>query len=359
LSNFVEPPEGYKGVNRWVNWHNYKVELGSGYAPHLLDDLQKRRNNIEAVICMVTGSAGKGKTYFVLRLSEILDKNFDVEVQVPFSVDELMKLISPDSPLKMGQVIVLDESQFAISSRNWASSIQKELMQQLEAIRSKGYIIFIVCLNENVLDVIARNYISTHKIHMMSRGHARAYIYNLSPFSKVPYPKIISRDVKMLLPSAEYCSFPSCLRCPYSGLNKSVWRVRAKWAEKNFPLCLTNRAIYERKKKSFLESMAEESIDNRERKKRINLPDLVKVIREHPDMLKKTQANRIDLASAVVVIRQFYGDNVPDVQVKKAKNEIDLDTEFVMKIPAFLSALGKEKRKSNKNTGKLNFPNQT
>ena len=81
-SLFVNPPEGYKGSNRWQNWHGYKVEVGGGYAPNLLNELQSKRDNIEACIVVVTGTGGNGKTYFALRCAQILDKNFDVDVQV-------------------------------------------------------------------------------------------------------------------------------------------------------------------------------------------------------------------------------------------------------------------------------------
>jgi hypothetical protein len=331
---FVDPPKGYKGANRWTNWHGFRAEFGSGYGTSLLDELQEKRDNIEACIVVVTGGGGKGKTYFTLRLAEILDPKFDVDVQVPFGPDEFMELISPDSPLGIGRVIVVDESQFAISSRDWYADIQKDLMKQLEAIRSKGFIIFIVALSEATLDVIARSYVITHKIHLMKRGRARVYTYQMGPFSKAPYPKTISRDEKMCLPGAEYCEHSSCLKCPYSGVAQPQWKHRNRWEEENMPLCQTIRARYERKKKFFLTEMAE--IANEKRKeaqmKKTQLSDIVAILREHVAMLRKTKRNRIDLSSATAIIRQFLGSGIPDNFVKKACRELDVDDETMGRV---------------------------
>jgi len=343
---FVDPPKGYKGANRWTNWHRVRAEFGSGYGTFLLDELQEKRDNIEACIVVVTGGGGKGKTYFTLRLAEILDPKFDVDVQVPFGPDEFMELIGPDSPLGIGRVIVVDESQFAISSRDWYADIQKDLMKQLEAIRSKGFIIFIVCLSEATLDVIARSWVITHKIHLMKRGRARVYSYQTGPFSTKPYPRTISKDEKMTLPGAEYCEHSSCLKCPYSGVAQPQWKLRNRWEELNTPLCQTIRALYERKKKFFLTEMAE--IANEKRReaqmKKTQLSDIVATLKEHTTMLRKTKRNRIDINSASAIIRQFLGSGIPDNFVKKACRELDVDTD-TMDTVQMLNYLVKPKEK--------------
>lgn len=322
---FVDPPKGYRGANRWTNWHGFRCEFGSGYGSYLLDELQEKRDNIEACIVVVTGTGGKGKTYFTLRLAEILDPKFDVDVQVPFGPDEFMELISPDSPLGVGRVIIVDESQFAISSRDWYADIQKDLMKQLEAIRSKGFIIFIVALSEATLDVIARSYVITHKIHLMKRGRARVYTYQMGPFSKAPYPKTISKDERMALPGAEYCEHSTCLKCQYSGITQPVWKQRTKWDNLNTPLCQTIRAKYERKKKFFLTEMAELANEKRREAqiKKVSVSDVSVVLRQHLSMLRKTKRNRIDGASAAVVIRQFLGTGISDAMTKKACRELE------------------------------------
>jgi hypothetical protein len=335
-SLYVDPPEGYAGSHKWVNWHGYKVEVGGGYGPHLLNEIQEKRNNIEACIIVVTGSGGKGKTYFCLRLAEILDHKFDVDLQVPFGADELLNLISSDSPLGMGRVIIIDESQFTMSSRDWYNSVQKVLMKQLEAIRSKGFIIFIVALSEATLDNIARAFVITHKIHLFKRGHAKVYRYSLGAFSKKPYPTTISKDCQMALPNAEYCEAASCLRCQYSGLGKDLWERMDDWVGKGDPICQTIRAKYERKKKKFLETVVDNSmgkieVKSLEMKKRVTVDDVVALMREKASELRLSNQGNIGRASAETLVRRYHPD-ISERTILRAVSAISQDESFCSKL---------------------------
>jgi len=337
MGEFVEPPENYEGANMWMDWHGFKVEVGGGYGPHLLNEIQAKRNNIEACIIVVTGSGGKGKTYFCLRLAEILDPKFDVELQVPFGADELLNLISSDSPLGMGRVIIIDESQFSMSSRDWYTNIQKVLMKQLEAIRSKGYIIFIVALSESTLDNIARSYVITHKIHLFKRGHAKVYRYSLGPFSVKPYPTKISGDCELALPGAEYCEGSYCLKCPYSGLSKILWSRRSLWAEKNDVICQTIRAKYERKKKLFLETMVDEATVKRTGfkieavKNKPTVDDAVATLKDNFSELKLSNQGNVGRASAEMLLRRRF-PSISERLVIRAVGVLSQDAQFCSKL---------------------------
>jgi hypothetical protein len=252
---FAQPPIGYKGPNRFMNWHGNRFEVGFGASPFFLREIEKRKNNIEACIVGIFGGAGRGKSYIALRLAEIIDKNFDPDLQVAFGSEEFLKLISPNSPLKMGQVIIVDEAQFSAGSRNWYNEIQKDLMAHLEAVRSMGFIIFIVALNLATLDVIARNYTLTHMIYMKRRGRGIAYRFYNSPFGKEPYKNRLG-IINTKLPDSGKCRYKSCLRCPYSGIQGKT----------NTKLCNTLRARYERKKREYLATTAKASEEKRQKR---------------------------------------------------------------------------------------------
>ena len=255
---FVEPPQDYRGNLKWMNWHGFYVKVGPGYTPFFFNEIERIRTNIEACIIATTGKGGSGKTYFVLRMAEILDPKFDPDIQVPFGSDELMKLIGDNSPLKMGQVIIIDESQFGMSSRDWYNDMQKDVMKQIEAIRSKGLIIFIVALNMKTLDVIARNYVMTHLVHMRRRGEGIIYRFYMPAFAQEPYKAKLG-TVRLNMPGYEGCQHPTCLRCRYSGLRKPKWTRRGHWAEDGETICMNIRARYERKKKAYLEAESQKS----------------------------------------------------------------------------------------------------
>jgi hypothetical protein len=260
-----------------MNWHGKRFEFGVGCSPFLLREIEKRKRNIEACIFGVFGGAGKGKTYSALRLAEIVDKKFDPSKQVAFGPEEFLKLIGPDSPLKMGQVIIVDESQFAAGSRNWYNEIQKDLMAHLEAVRSKGFVIFIIALNIATLDVIARNYTLTHMIYMKKRGSGVAYRFYASPFGKEPYKNRLG-VINLQLPGVGGCEHPSCLRCPHSGIAK----------RNSGTLCMNVRARYERKKREYLADQARASAEKRDAKE-----DKAKAV-DYQQMHKDVDWNKID-----------------------------------------------------------------
>jgi hypothetical protein len=281
-TQFALKPPNYEGPNRFMNWHGKRFEVGTGFSPFFLREVERRKGEIEACIVGVFGGAGRGKTYMALRQAEIIDEKFDPEIQVAFGPSEFLKLIGPDSPLNMGQVIVVDEAQFSAGSRNWYNEIQKDLMAHLEAVRSRGFIIFIIALNIATLDVIARNYTLTHMIYMKKRGQGVAYRFYSSPFGKEPYKNRLG-VIYAKLPGCGECQHPSCLRCPHSGI-----------ARKNSgQLCNNTRVRYERKKREYLATQArasqEKRQDKEEKTEKVNYEALADSIGVEYHTLPKTK----------------------------------------------------------------------
>ncbi len=325
---FVDPPTGYGGDKKWMNWGGYYVKIGPGYPPFFFNELERIRRNIEACIIAVTGKGGSGKTYFTLRMAEIMDPKFNPNIQVPFGSDDLMKLIGDDSPLKMGQVIVIDESQFGMSSRDWYNDMQKDVMKQIEAIRSRGFIIFIVALNMKTLDVIARNYVMTHLIHMRRRGEATVYRFYMPAFALEPY-KVKLGTVRLNMPGYEGCQHPTCLRCKYSGLKKPKWIRRDKWAEEGTAICMNLRSQYERKKKAYLESESEKSEKKKELKEQKrsgwNYEDLANSIALEYHTLPTTKKNqRKDVNAIADLLSKKIGKTVNNHVADKVRYVIEM-----------------------------------
>jgi len=326
-SQFIEPPSTYKGIAKTMDWKGVYVKTGSGYGPFFFNEIEKIRNNIEACIIAVTGPGGSGKTYFALRLAQLLDPTFNPKIQVPFGSSAFLTLISEDSPLKMGQFIIPDESQFTMGARNWYEDIQKDLMNQIEAVRSKGYVIMIIALNMAVLDKIARSYVMTHLIHMNKRGEATAYRFYMPAFAKEPYKKKLGK-VRLMLPGAEECGHSSCLRCGFSGVKKSTWAKRGEWAA-DTPICQNIRAQYEREKKAYLERTATEAGERRQKTVKPEFPKkkLMEVLLAHLDELKVTRNEKVDRARVRLVL-QKYEPNTPVNDSRHRRLAEDLELEY-------------------------------
>lgn len=284
-----------EGTNyKVMNWHGFQVVTGGQYGPFFFNEIEDRRRRNRSNIIVITGSPGEGKSYFALELGHMFDPNFDVEVQVVFERHTLMRLISNDSPLERGQVIVVDEAQFALGARNWFLDVQKDLMANLEAVRSKGFIIIIVCLHIAVLDVIIRKFVLSFMVHMEFRGHG--IVYRL--FTPRLESKMFTNRLGVLelpLPDVSLCGAPDCLICKF---------------KKN---CYTIRARYERKKLAFTGKKVKESeakaIANMQRKESQNIPDeeLVKVLHEHRDEFELTNVGTISEESIRYILKKELG----------------------------------------------------
>jgi replicative DNA helicase len=291
-----------EGTNlRLYNWNGWGILVGTGHNTHILDEIQHRRKNVKQNMMLVVGSPGEGKSYFALRLAQIFDPKFDTEKQVVFERTHLLHLVGANSPLKMGQAIIIDEAQFIAGARRWYEDVQKDVMEHIEAIRSKGFIIIIVALHLNLLDKIIRQYVLSHMIIMQKRGIGRFYHLWTPHFANKLFRKRLG-FMSLKLPDVEKCEYPNCLICRY--------RNR----------CMTIRAIYERLKKNFLNKMNTESskkAEARERRKRhIDYDEVIKQIVAKKDELVYNRSGRVEPESIKIILEK-QGISLFDTEARK------------------------------------------
>ena len=225
---------------------------GEGYTTGIFDEIRKKQNNNESVVVAATGYPGKGKTYGVIRLCQKLDPKFHIndipppEVdngQIAFSREHLDYLTGENTPLKRGQVIVIDEAHYGVGARKWGDREQQEVVDHIAAIRSKGFLLFLVVLHTEMIDKILRKFVFNYEFHFPRRGEAVAYRKYFPMFAKEPYVKRLGR-IKLLLPDEQLCNALDCFKCKDRFLD-----LKGKHPDTR---CMTIRAIYERRKEWFL-----------------------------------------------------------------------------------------------------------
>lgn len=284
------------------NWNKFKVLLGKGKSPIIFNEFEHRRRTVKQNMIVIVGAPGTGKSYLALRLAEILDKKFNPHTQIVFERSHLLWLLGPNSPLKMGQVIMIDEAQFIAGARRWYEDIQKDVMEHMEAVRSRGFIIIIVALHLGLLDKILRKYVLSHMMLMRDRGKAIVYTLFTPPFIDKLYRKALG-NLKVQLPSFEYCKFPSCLICAY------------------IDRCLTNRAIYERNKRDFLARMSlisQQKAAQRERRQRVvDYNDLLQKVIAKQEQLVFTASGKLESESVKLILEREYGITIQDSDANK------------------------------------------
>ena len=337
---YVEPPKGFVGINRWMNFNGYRVMVGSGRSPFFFNLISKIRHDNEACIVVITAKGGKGKSYLAMRLGQILDKKFNPKTQVVFDRMQFLEMLSEDSPLKRGQVVILDEAQFAAGSRNWHEQMQKDLMANLEAIRSRGLIIIFVVLGIDLLDIIIRKHIMNYRIHLMKRGTGIVYRYDSDMFDGTEFHQKLG-EVRFLVPGWEQCrSTRGCLVCKYSGLIKGKWRDRAKWTEMGFKPCQNIRNQYEIKKKGYIELMNKASIaradDDIKKKAPINEDAILKWLLELNPPIKINQKGKPDRVEISLRVESGFPslkvsrDNIGKI-ARKYEMEINKNSQKIEK----------------------------
>jgi len=119
----------------------YQEALGKNSWLRYIKARIKDRN--ENFMCGITGGPGLGKTYTGLSIGEMLREEygfvFDIN-HVVFSFLELMKLIN-NAELKRGSVILFDEPQTEINSKNHQSEINKVFYQLTSTFRHRGFVL--------------------------------------------------------------------------------------------------------------------------------------------------------------------------------------------------------------------------
>lgn len=284
------------------NWHGYGLVVGPGKQSLILDDIENRRQRVKQNMMVVVGPPGQGKSYYAIRLAEILDPKFKPKLQIVFERTHLLWLIGSNSPLKMGQAIIIDEAQFIAGARRWYEDIQKDVMEHIEAIRSRGFIIIIVVLHLNLLDKIIRRFVIDKMLKVTERGKATVYHIWTPTFTDRLFSKKLGK-MALLLPGYEQCQYPICLICKFQDR------------------CLVSRAIYERAKKEFLSKVSTQSQMKAalaERKKRIvDYKDLMEKVKDHKDEIVYGKKGTVDIESVKIILENHYGVILQDADANR------------------------------------------
>lgn len=306
------PKGGY-----FTNWRGHAFYILPGSTSlKMLNEIQGRRNRREALIFMMTGEAGSGKTWFMISFGLLFDPKFYIadtpapdpaedRSQVVFEREHLLYLIGNNSPLKQGSCIILDEAQYSVGNRNWFQELQKDLSAAMQSVRSRGLMIVIIALHRKLIDVSLRDYVLSFHWIQKKRGEAILYRTQTPQFGdNLRYRR--RGSLILPVPNNNVCSNTDCLSC--------------KWC---FPKdlkkrCQLTRARYERRKREFVGKQSSEAQD-RARAKRVtkkSRKELVALAWEHRE---KVGTNKLGNAiwSDVQDVLEELGEAVGDTKAQQ------------------------------------------
>ena len=305
-----------------IDWHGTRIVQGPGYGPLFFDMINARTNAENGTIIGVGGGPGIGKTYWSMRLAEIINRvqprrKFNPYIQIPFTQEHMLWLLSEDTPLTIGDVIVLDEAHFAGGARNWFKEDQKEFVDMIASARNMEFIIILVVLHMSMLDKILRQFTMAFYVHLEKAGEATAY-ETYTPRFQPEMIKVTIGVVVLNLPGISSCEHPRCLHC--DSLNPDFEKIIK---------CFNLRASYERRKKIFQNSKVKASMERRKKKEKLNITDedqLVKLHEFHPELTLTSHGNIENTVIQNILNREL------DLAVGKTKSR-ELAKRYVLKYP--------------------------
>lgn len=301
--NRVYPmPERFKyledeGVKCLKYGHTLMLQ-GGGFTTKIIDEILNKQNTNQSVVTAATGYPGKGKTYGVMRIARKLDKHFHIndipppppdedDGQIAFNQKHLDYLTGPNTPLKRGQVIVIDEAHYGLSSRRWGDQEQQEIVDHIAAIRSKGFLLFLVVLHTEMIDKIIRKFVFNYEFYFPKRGQTTCYRKHFPRYAKEPYVKRLGK-MNLLLPDEQLCNWLDCFKC--SEKHPEYLDLKGLYPEIR---CMSIRAIYERRKDHFLNQVNIERQEEHQESQYASMDDIMEYCVDNAQYIKDnlTKAN--------------------------------------------------------------------
>ena len=284
----VPLPEGFS----YLNPKEFKAQkyghtinvTGPGLSTQIMDEIIGKQKNNESVAIIITAPPGKGKTYLGIRWGQKLDSEFHIndtpppppdqdDGQVTFDRRHIQYLVGENTPIKRTQVILMDEFHFGGGARSWQNKDQQKLVNLISAIRSKGFVLIIVVLSTKMVDLYVRDFVLNYQFAVTGRGKAIAYRRWFPEGATEAHRKRLG-PMEIRLPDQDLCDYPDCFKC--------------KWLhESEGKRCETIRAIYERRKKWFLDEQSREDAEEEKKLSYNTTEEIVAHVKDYSDSIPR------------------------------------------------------------------------
>lgn len=146
------------------------------------DTLRARKDSGQSTLILVTGMKGKGKSWLVIRASQIYDKSFKL-TNCFFSSDELFAALNKGVPA--GSAVIYDEVGVGSNSKDAMTNQNKSLSFIAQTIRPSRVVVFFVTITKSLFDRQTRNLVD-YELKVL--GH------NKEGFTRFKFKKVVPSD---------------------------------------------------------------------------------------------------------------------------------------------------------------------
>jgi len=182
------------------------MTIRDSYLDNKRNRMIKRNQNL--LMCVV-GGTGSGKTYSSITFAdELMEGKLDPERHIVFSIEEFMTRVNEG--ISKGEVIVFEEAGVNISSKDWASKMNRNINKVLQTCRHLNFGVIFTVPSFKFLDNSSRLLqhgvlIANEKMIDYTKDIAKLKVYDLfmnpllnsEPFLKIPEFWVDDQLIKM------------------------------------------------------------------------------------------------------------------------------------------------------------------
>lgn len=196
--------------------------------------LKKRlRTNQDYTVAFI-GDKGSGKSWSALKLGEViaeeLGNDFGMD-NIVFRAEDFVEKVKEAKPGK-GEIIMFDEMQRGMSSRDWYKKINKALVHCIELMRTKNIILIITThslmrIDKNIRNLMDFGFEMTRVIKRRGVAKAKPFILRFKPKKGTMYYNYIETEEGEDIKRVEF-------KKPSKELREKYQEKRNKLAKKVF-----------------------------------------------------------------------------------------------------------------------------
>lgn len=124
----------------------------------LIEDMKKNIRKLNDNIIVICGDEGSGKSHLAHQICRLFAKIFNIEEIYSYDFEELLDKIDTESNKDVGKIFWMDEAINVLHKRRWNNEGNKEFVEMLATMRSRGWTLILCIPRFDDLDFYIREH---------------------------------------------------------------------------------------------------------------------------------------------------------------------------------------------------------
>lgn len=124
----------------------------------LIEDMRKNIRKLHDNIIVICGDEGSGKSHLAHQICRLFAKIFDIERIYSYNFEEMLDKIDTEGNTDVGKIFWMDEAINVLHKRRWNNEGNKEFVEMLATMRSRGWTLILCIPRFEDLDLYVREH---------------------------------------------------------------------------------------------------------------------------------------------------------------------------------------------------------